>query len=253
MASPFEEYVSDTLSTAVSRWTPDPDIYAVGLYTYCEEDDLRRPAVRLIRNTLPHARLHSPSGGHKELPSICRSRGKVGCCVQSGEASSFLEASWSFFFWDCMTYAAVGTEFPAFPGDCVDCHGIQLRQMWIYELGLWYDDEFEERCFEESLDRGGDICMEFYKLCLRVGQKLFDCLASKFGRDIPVVFFNREALTHETMALTFLANPLNAIQQYIEYVCDSIRDDWRWRFDLLDRNIERTADNLEFVMQMLRG
>jgi hypothetical protein len=60
----FEKYLLSRFSSAIDNLHHFP--YAVGMNIYCVDDDLRQPAVRLITNTLEHAKAHSPENREKK-------------------------------------------------------------------------------------------------------------------------------------------------------------------------------------------
>jgi hypothetical protein len=206
---PFSEYIFSTMERAILGLHPE-DIYALGLHIFCVDDDLRCPAVYLWTNTLAHARLHSPENREK----------------RRGDAYHYHEAMWNESYWIWKTLATVGNVYLSYEGDYFDQTGIELRKAWIEGSGLWYDDELEENDFDAALEIGGKIVREFDELCLDVARKLHPVIQKKFQKDLPIIFFNRESPDHESIAMTFLANPSELLEGYALFICTDCGEEW---------------------------
>lgn len=196
----FETYLFAEFENAIGNLHHSP--YAIGLHLYCGDDDLRKPAVRMLTNTYEHAKAHSPEGRKQ----------------RRGDASSTLEALWNNSYWDWRTEIAVGNEYFSFEGDYHDKEGITLRKKWIESLGLWYEDEFDESHFDEALDIGGEIIENFDELCLKLARSLHSVIRVKLKTELPIIFFNRESPDEETITLTALANPRYLLDGYIAFI-----------------------------------
>ena len=206
--------------------------YAFGLYIFCEEDDLRRPTVRLNTNTYEHANAHFLESKRKVLES-----------KRKGHTDSLLDALWTDAYWIEKTEASVGCKYISFTGDRVDEKGIFLRKQWIQELGLWFEDSFEETNFEESLDIGVKIVDHYYDLCVRLARYLHPFIANKFNTELPIIIFNRECPNDESIELTFLANPSYLLEGYITYI-RACCDEESAKF--LEQNVDKT--NLTYAL-----
>ena len=196
----FENYLLLKFSNAILKMRHSP--YAIGMDIYWVEDDLRRPAVRLITNTREHAKAHSPEQRKR----------------RAGDAFSALEALWNHSFWDWKTEATVGNEYCSFVGDYYDSEGISLRKAWIQSLGLWYENEFEESDFDSALELGSKIIEHFDELCLWSARELHPVILKKFRTDLPIIFFNRESPNEESMGLTRQANHSRLLSGYASFI-----------------------------------
>ncbi|NPA27379.1 MAG: hypothetical protein GXO36_07270 [Chloroflexi bacterium] len=216
---PFEEYCFAHFARAIQSWDPRAGIYAIGLEIQNVEDDLRRPMVRLLRNTWAHARLHAPGDADVDLPAACLRLAHVGSCFQQNKASSEMEALWCRAFWDFTTYATVGCEYPSFKGDYIDPIGLALRDAWVRSLGLHERAESEADHPDATLEDDLELIVKFNKLCLRVARRLQPVIRAHFKRPIPIIFFNREGCDDETVALTWFANEKASIEGYLAFIC----------------------------------
>jgi hypothetical protein len=211
----FEKYVFTEFTNAVKNLQHAP--YAIGLDIYCVDDDLRKPAVRLLTNTHDHAEKHFPNGERQ----------------RRGDAFSELEALWNNSYWNWKTEVTVGNEYSSFEGDYHDAKGIVLRKKWIESLGLWYEDQFEESNFDEALEIGGKINEYFDELCLKLARSLHSVLKT----DLPIIFFNRESPDNETIILTFLANPRHLLDGYIAFIREGCGNDYA---EFLEQDIDKS-------------
>jgi hypothetical protein len=195
----------ESCKEAISKWDSNDDIYAAGILVLNDDDDLRKPTLRLVYNTYTQSKSKFPTsmneGNHKLDVAI-----------------SELEAMWNFPFWLWRIHAAICTDSIAFDGDVIDYQGISLRNEWIKSLGLWYDDKFEENNFEDSLELGGQIGRYFDELCVNVAKDLHKIIDGKFGRDIPIIFFNREGTAPEAIEMTLAANDLKTLNGFADYI-----------------------------------
>lgn len=214
----FENYLFAEFSKAIVNLRHSP--YALGLFLLYEEDDLRRPSVRMVTNTYEHAKAHSPENRKP----------------RSGDAYSNLEALWNNSYWLWKTEAAVGIEYLSFEGDYYDIEGITLRKNWIRSLGLWYEDEFEETNFDKALEIGGRINENFDEACLRLAKKLHPVIVQNLKVDLPIIFFNRECEEHESMGLTFLANSSHLLKEYARFVREYCGDEWG---DFMEKDVNK--------------
>lgn len=201
----FRQYVFEACKEAISKWDLNDDIYAVGILILNDDDDLRKPTLRLVYNTRTKAKSKFPVS------------------MKAGDnrwdfAISELEAMWNFPFWLWKIHAAICTDSISFDGDIIDRQGIWLRDGWIKSLGLGYDDEFEKNNFDDALELGGQICANFDELCISVATDLHKIIEEKFGRDIPIIFFNREGTAPEAVEMTLAANDLKTLNGFIDYI-----------------------------------
>jgi hypothetical protein len=214
----FEAYLFSEFNKAIINLHHSP--FAVGLDIFCVDDDLRQPAVRLITNTYEHARAHSPDKRKK----------------RRGDADSALEALWNNSYWQWRTEATVGNEYVSFEGDFRDAEGIELRKKWIQSSGLWYEDDFEESNFDEALEIGGKINERFDELCLKLAKQMHPVIAANLKAELPIIFFNRESPDHESMGLTFLANPPQLLVEYARFIRTYCGDEWG---DFMERIVDK--------------
>ena len=230
--NPFSDYMFATFEKAILGLDSE-GIYALGLRILCVEDDLRYPSVRLWMNTISHVRLHSPENRKK----------------RKGDAYNFLEAMWSDSYWISRTLATVGNVYLSFEGDYFDQTGIVLRKAWIESLGLWYDDELRHNNYEKALAIGSKINERFDKLGLNIARELHPVIQRKFQKDLPIIFFSRESPDHESIALTFLANPSELIEGFTQFICTDCGESWSGLFKL---NIDKTKTSLTSLLDYFR-
>jgi hypothetical protein len=185
----LESYIFDTFTKSIRSWSPTNvrDIYALAFLILNDDDDLRRPAVYLLYNT------------------------EAECKRQSKNVDP-LEARWNHPYWLQTAQASVATSYEDF-GAKYDAKGINIRENWIREQGLWYDDNYESEDFDEALALGGLICSRFDLVCVRVAIKIRTdgVMKEVFGYDLPILFFDREALSPGARCLINSANPLHLI------------------------------------------
>jgi hypothetical protein len=228
----FEKYILVQFSKAVENIHHSP--YAIGLDIYCVDDDLRKPAVRMITNTYCHAKAHSPEGRKTRM----------------GDADSALEALWNNSYWIWKTEVSIGNEYISYEGDFRDEEGIILRKKWVESLGLWYEDEYKESNFEDALDIGDKINEHFDELCLKLAKTLHPVIATHLMTELPIIFFNRESPDHESMALTFLANSHHLLVDYARFIRAYCGDVWG---DLMEENISKEELNLTSLFEMWKN
>ncbi len=204
----FETYIFKTFAQTIRTWNASiaGDIYALAFLALNDDDDLRRPTVRLLYNTEAEWRRQCECANAPGVPRLC-------------QPTSPAEARWNHPFWLQTAQASIGTTYPDF-GSPFDSEGIALREAWIKQQKLWYDDLFQEKAFEQALELGGRICEQFDQMCVRVATQLRDggILREVFGRDVPIIFFDREALSPQAIALTYQANPQTLIAEYSAFV-----------------------------------
>lgn len=192
----FGTYILETFARTIRAWDASvaEDIYALAFLILNDDDDLRCPTVRLLYNTETEWRL------------------------QRNDANP-AEARWNHPFWLEMAQASIATSYPDF-GSPHNAEGITLREAWIKQQGLWYDDRFQEEAFEQALELGSHIYEQFSQMCVRVAIQLRDdgVLREVLGHDVPIIFFDREALSPQAIALTHQANPQALISEYSAFV-----------------------------------
>lgn len=57
----FRQHIFETCKEAISKWDKNEDIYALGLLTLNDEDDFRKPTLRLEYNTKSQVKLKFPA------------------------------------------------------------------------------------------------------------------------------------------------------------------------------------------------
>jgi len=193
----FETYIFEIFARTISSWDASvvEDIYALAFLILNDDDDLRRPTVRLLYNT------------------------EMEWQRKRDECPNPAEARWNHPFWLQTAQASIATTYPDF-GSQDDTNGIALREAWIKQQGWLYDDQFEEEDFEQALEIGARICRQFDEMCVRVAAQLRDVgiLSQVFGRDLPIIFFDREALSPQAIELTHQANPQALISEYSAFI-----------------------------------
>ncbi|MEP7135293.1 MAG: hypothetical protein ABI904_10210 [Chloroflexota bacterium] len=100
----LQAYIYDVCKEAITKWDTSDDIYAVGLLCLNDDDDLRKPTLRLVNNTHTQAKSKFPTS------------------MKAGDnewklAISELEATWNFPFWLWKIRASVCTDYISFDGD----------------------------------------------------------------------------------------------------------------------------------------
>ena len=225
----FAEHLFTSLEKGLQSLDPN-DVYAIGLQILCEEDDLRRPALRLLANTRANAAAHSPINGQGGR----------------GIASDAMEAQWADAFWTEKCLAGVGIEYPWFEGEAADKAGLPLRKAWIKGLGLWYSDSLEEKDFEAAMQLGEQIGAQFDELCLDAARRLHAVITARCGHDLPIIFFSRESPDHESIALTFLANPNELLGGYAAFIRSSCGEQWA---SLFGSRIDKQKTSLAELLQ----
>lgn len=192
----FENHIFETFAQVVRTWNASvtEDIYALAFLILNDDDDLRRPTVCLLYNT------------ETEWRRQC-------------DYASPAEARWNHPFWLETAQASIATTYPDF-GSQYDVKGIALREAWIKQQRLWYDDQLEEEDFDQALEIGSRICRQFDQICVRVAAQLRHdgVLQEVFGRDVPIIFFDREALSPGAITLTHQANPQMLVSEYSAFV-----------------------------------
>jgi len=192
----LETYIFKTFAQAIRTWSASvtEDIYALAFLILNDDDDLRCPTVCLLYNTETEWQ-------------------------RQRDRSNPAEARWNHAFWLETAQASIATTYPDF-GSPYDVKGIALREAWIKQQGLWYDDQFGGDDFEQALELGGRICEQFDEMCVRVATQLRDAgiLREVFGHDVPIIFFDREALSPQAIALTHQANPQTLIAEYSAFI-----------------------------------
>src|SRR4051794_21635452 len=108
----FEDYAKRFIVGALQRTPADEaaDVYVVSLLVYDEEDDDRLPTVTVGFNTESHVAEQDPDDP---------------------------EVRWNYAMWLQNELGILGEEEQ-------DPEGAALREAWLRERGLWYDDEDEE-------------------------------------------------------------------------------------------------------------
>ena len=200
----FETYIFEAFARTIRSWNASDveGVYALAFLILNDDDDLRRPTVCLLYNTDTEWK---------------RQRDK---CADPAEAR------WNHPFWLQTAQASIATSYPDF-GCQYDTKGILLREAWIRQQGLWYDDQFKEEHFEQALEIGGRICGRFDQMCVRVATQLRDdgTMQDVFARDLAIIFFDREALSPQAIELTHRANPKNLISEFSAFIDESQRWD----------------------------
>ena len=89
---------------------------------------------------------------------------------------------------------------------------------WIKSLGLWFEDEFEEKKFEDALELGGQINANFDEICVYTAKDLHKVIQKRFGKDLPIIFFNREGDDPESIEMTLEANDSYLLDGFTDYL-----------------------------------
>jgi hypothetical protein len=165
-------------------------VYALSFYITSEEDDGRRITVTLGYNTYHQWR------------------------ASENIASSSQEAQWNYAFWIQNQEAIIGSSY-----EPIDQTGIELRQEWLKQKGLWYSDEEEKDDFDRILELSDEIEQQFIQICIQVAQKLHDTniITSSFKRHIPIIVHDLEY--DDVIAIqTRKANPPGVAQEFENWI-----------------------------------
>jgi hypothetical protein len=188
----FPEYLYARVAEGVEGFAEldVDDIYTVSLYCWCNDDDLRQPALIVGHNSETQVAAVLSTAGYRP------------------EAD---EARWNYAYWL--------QDMPVVVGDPDDPTGVRLAREWIEQAGLWYSDEQEEADFDTTLELGGVIVQRFWDECLRVARRLHDdgVIRKAFGRSVPVIVHDLEYEEYHADA-ALAGNPPELVADYIAWV-----------------------------------
>ena len=156
MPATFRDHLQQTATAAVASIPADADaageIYVVSFLVDDEDDDPRRPTLTIGYNTETHVR--------QVLAARPRS-GLVADAAPTDEA----EARWNYAFWLQNRLAMIGDH-----GD--DPTGAQLRDEWIKDNGMWFDEPTGAAGWAAIEPVAAQITRWFVELCVQLAKQL---------------------------------------------------------------------------------
>jgi hypothetical protein len=201
--SGFEDHIYSSFATAISGWSSElaTIIYVLSFYLDDEEDDSRYCTVTLGYNTYQQWQTSTPQN-----PDDPTNRWPI--------ASDSDEAKWNYAFWLQNREIVIASSHE--PPDKV---GIELRNIWLNDLQLWYSDEEAEVDFAAAMVKAEQIDQQFPALCVHVAQRLHadGIIRGTFGRDIPILvhgldYYDEIAIQART------ANPPGIAQEFEAWI-----------------------------------
>lgn len=177
----MQDKLKEKIITAIESWK-EPDIYAISLFVYDNEDNLCKPTVTLGYNT------------------------EANVIQNISNASDEKEARWNYAFW------LQNVEF---------CFGINDTEEdvkdWIKEKGLPYFDEDINFC-DERYDELSVIAKEFVNMLVEIVKDIhkLGILKKKFGKEIPILIHELEY--YEEIAIQNIkANGKELVEDFVEF------------------------------------
>ncbi len=170
--------ISILIEDTVSSWE-EPDIYAISLFVYDDEDNPCKPTVILGYNT----------------ESEYRRNIRI--------ADSEQEARWNYIFWLQNNELSFGT----------DDTGKIVRQ-WIISCGYPYDEDADSSESEQY----ASITTAFTELLADIVQNLHSSgfIEKTFGKDIPVLIHGLD-YNNQTAEINLLANCSDSVRDFVKF------------------------------------
>jgi hypothetical protein len=180
------------------------DAYVVSFLVYDEEDDPRRPTLTIGYDT------------QTRVQQVLAAR-PGSALLLGGGAVDPAEARWNYAFWLQDELAVIGDSIR-------DPVGAQLRDQWIKDSGLWYEEpEAAPVDAPDAWDAvepmADQITQRFVQACVQLANQLHaDGLIGKvFGRSVPVLVHEVEyydAIADQAEA----ANPPGVAADFVAWV-----------------------------------
>jgi hypothetical protein len=202
----FQEHLRQAATEAVTFIPAGEahDVYVVSFRVYDEEDDPRRPTLTIGYNT------------HTQLQEILAAQ-PGSTLLPAGAPTDPAEARWNYAFWLQNELAVIGDSTR-------DPVGAQLRDQWIRNSGLWYDEPeaapVDAPDAWDAIEPMADqITQRFVQACVQLANQLHaDSLNQKiFGRPVPVLVHEVEyydAIADQAEA----ANPPGVAADFVTWV-----------------------------------
>lgn len=170
--------ISVLIEDTISSWE-EPDIYAVSLFVYDDEDNPCKPTVILGYNT---------ESEYKSSISL---------------ADSEQEARWNYIFWLQNNELSFGTDDTA-----------RIVRQWIISTGHRYDENADSTDSEKY----ADVTKAFTELLADIVQNLHSSgfIEKTFGRDIPVLIHGLDYNSH-TAEINLLANCSDSVRDFVRF------------------------------------
>lgn len=187
-----------------------PDLYVISLWLEDQEDDPRRPVVRVGYNTERKVVASTPSATTPRKPEP--SDAFTFDFRATDIASDAAEARWNFAFWlqNCLV--------PIFD-ETADADGQRLLERWAKEAGLWYSDEDEAHDLNAAVARGQRLTNTLVNVLVDVVRDLHRGgeLARSLGRPVPVLIHELEYY-EEIARQNEAANPPELVWDFAAWV-----------------------------------
>lgn len=171
-------FISVLIEDTISSWD-EPDIYAISLFIYDDEDNPCKPTVVLGYNT------ESEYKRNKRF------------------ANSSQEARWNYVFWLQNNELSFGTDDTA-----------KIVRQWIISCGYPYDEDADESDSKRYIR----ITNAFTELLADIVQDLHSSgfIQKTFNKEIPVLIHNLE-YNDQIAELNLLANCSNEIRDFVKF------------------------------------
>jgi hypothetical protein len=188
----FQDHLLQVATQAVTSISASAahDVYVVSFLVYDEDDDPRRPTLTIGYNTQTQVQqVLAAQPGSELLPA--------------GAPTDEAEARWNYAFW-------LQNELVVIGDSTRDPVGAQLRDQWINDSGLWFDEpEAAPVDAPDAWDAvepmADQITQRFVQACVQLANQLHaDGLIQKsLGRSVP-------ALVHEVEYYDAIADQAEA-------------------------------------------
>jgi hypothetical protein len=195
----FHAYIVQRAAKQFHAWRPlANDVYAISFFIYDDNDDPRMPTLTVGHNTV--------SQWQKQAA------GEVDADPPGNRASDSQEAKWNYAFWlqDMDLVIADRRDDP---------EGVRLREIWINELGLNYDEKLWDTDIDRAIELGQQITAQFVQMVMAVAKHLHDqgIVEQAFGRPVPILVHELEY--YEQIAKqTEEANPPGLADEFAQWV-----------------------------------
>jgi hypothetical protein len=188
LTSYLDERVTAALAAVPSA--ERPDVYAVSLYVYDEDDEPEQPTLTVGTNTERQVQLAlaGESGGW-------------------GSPTDEAEARWNYAFWQQNQLAVLCNSLD-------DPDGDELRNEWIAANGWAVDWDAAD-----ADDKAEKITRGFVEVCVQLAQRLHETgeLERLFGRPIPVIVHELEYYD-EIAEQNLRANPPGVADGLVDWI-----------------------------------
>ncbi|MDE6426633.1 MAG: protein phosphatase 2C domain-containing protein [Ruminococcus sp.] len=174
----IKAFISVLIEDTIASWD-EPDIYAISLFMYDDEDNPCKPTVVLGYNT------------ESEYKRNVRF------------ADSPQEARWNYVFWLQNNELSFGTDDTA-----------KIVRQWIISSGYEYNEDADS----SDSEKYSGITRDFTQLLADIVQELHSTgfIVNTFGKDIPVLIHNLE-YNVEIADLNMLANCSDSIRDFVKF------------------------------------